>query len=78
MCVSLLTLLTLNFQGQSTCSTPASARLSRPLRFGAVVVIVGAVLMLCASVATLYLQKGSDKNVSVEKRTAVVIALPLQ
>uniref|UniRef100_A0A668SPI1 Leukocyte cell-derived chemotaxin 1 n=1 Tax=Oreochromis aureus TaxID=47969 RepID=A0A668SPI1_OREAU len=35
----------------------------RPLRFGAVVVIVGAVLMLCASVATLYLQKGSDKNV---------------
>uniref|UniRef100_A0AAX7T816 Leukocyte cell-derived chemotaxin 1 n=1 Tax=Astatotilapia calliptera TaxID=8154 RepID=A0AAX7T816_ASTCA len=39
------------------------ATLSRPLRFGAVVVIVGAVLMLCASVATLYLQKGSDKNV---------------
>lgn len=76
MCVSLLTLLTLNFQGQSTCSTPTSATLSRPLRFGAVVVIVGAVLMLCASVATLYLQKGSDKNVSVEKK--VVIALPLQ
>ncbi|XP_026001275.1 leukocyte cell-derived chemotaxin 1 [Astatotilapia calliptera] len=49
--------------GQSTCSTPTSATLSRPLRFGAVVVIVGAVLMLCASVATLYLQKGSDKNV---------------
>uniref|UniRef100_A0A3Q2X739 Leukocyte cell-derived chemotaxin 1 n=1 Tax=Haplochromis burtoni TaxID=8153 RepID=A0A3Q2X739_HAPBU len=48
---------------QSTCSTPTSATLSRPLRFGAVVVIVGAVLMLCASVATLYLQKGSDKNV---------------
>uniref|UniRef100_A0A3B4FZZ4 Leukocyte cell-derived chemotaxin 1 n=1 Tax=Pundamilia nyererei TaxID=303518 RepID=A0A3B4FZZ4_9CICH len=47
----------------STCSTPTSATLSRPLRFGAVVVIVGAVLMLCASVATLYLQKGSDKNV---------------
>uniref|UniRef100_A0A3B4TC91 Leukocyte cell-derived chemotaxin 1 n=1 Tax=Seriola dumerili TaxID=41447 RepID=A0A3B4TC91_SERDU len=35
----------------------------RLLRFGAVVLIVGAVLMLCASMAALYLWKVSDKNV---------------
>ncbi|XP_022597105.1 leukocyte cell-derived chemotaxin 1-like [Seriola dumerili] len=49
--------------GQSTSSTPTSATISRLLRFGAVVLIVGAVLMLCASMAALYLWKVSDKNV---------------
>ncbi|XP_028446240.1 leukocyte cell-derived chemotaxin 1 [Perca flavescens] len=44
-------------------STPTSAAVSRLLRFGAVALIVGAVLMLCASMAALYLWKGSDKNV---------------
>ncbi|XP_033474034.1 leukocyte cell-derived chemotaxin 1-like [Epinephelus lanceolatus] len=44
-------------------STPACAAGSRLLRFGAVALIVGAVLMLCASVAALYLWKVSDKNV---------------
>ncbi|XP_040913616.1 leukocyte cell-derived chemotaxin 1-like [Toxotes jaculatrix] len=47
--------------GQSTSSTSASV--SRLLRFGAVVLVVGAVLMLCASMAALYLWKVSDKNV---------------
>ncbi|XP_074514254.1 leukocyte cell-derived chemotaxin 1-like [Sebastes fasciatus] len=42
---------------------PTSAGLSRLLRFGAVALIVGAVLMLCASMAALYLWKVSDKNV---------------
>ncbi|XP_049904892.1 leukocyte cell-derived chemotaxin 1-like [Epinephelus moara] len=44
-------------------STPVCAAGSRLLRFGAVALIVGAVLMLCASVAALYLWKVSDKNV---------------
>lgn len=45
-------------------SPPTSAAVGRLLRFGAVVLIVGAVLMLCASMAALYLWKFSDKNVS--------------
>uniref|UniRef100_A0A3Q3LXS9 Leukocyte cell-derived chemotaxin 1 n=1 Tax=Mastacembelus armatus TaxID=205130 RepID=A0A3Q3LXS9_9TELE len=48
---------------QSTSSTPTSVTVSRLLRFGAAVLIVGAVLMLCASMAALYLWKVSDKNV---------------
>ncbi|XP_040004761.1 leukocyte cell-derived chemotaxin 1-like [Xiphias gladius] len=53
----------MNFKGQSTPSTPTSATVGRLLRFGAGVLIVGAVLMLCASMAALYLWKVSDKNV---------------
>ncbi|XP_047457183.1 leukocyte cell-derived chemotaxin 1 [Mugil cephalus] len=49
--------------GQGASSTPTSATVSRILRAGAVVLIVGAVLTLCASVAALYLWKVSDKNV---------------
>lgn len=52
------------FKGQSASSTPTSATLSRLLRFGAVVLTVGAVLMLCASMAALFLWKVSEKNVS--------------
>uniref|UniRef100_A0A665TR87 Leukocyte cell-derived chemotaxin 1 n=1 Tax=Echeneis naucrates TaxID=173247 RepID=A0A665TR87_ECHNA len=44
-------------------STPTASTISRLLRFGAVVLIVGAVLMLCASMAALYLWKVNDKNV---------------
>uniref|UniRef100_A0A3Q1IHR7 Leukocyte cell-derived chemotaxin 1 n=1 Tax=Anabas testudineus TaxID=64144 RepID=A0A3Q1IHR7_ANATE len=40
-----------------------SATVSHLLRFGAAVLITGAVLMLCASIAALYLWKVSDKNV---------------
>nr|XP_019945415.1 PREDICTED: leukocyte cell-derived chemotaxin 1-like [Paralichthys olivaceus] len=49
--------------GHSTSSAATSAPVSRLLRCGAAVLIVGAVLMLCASVAALYLWKVSDKNV---------------
>uniref|UniRef100_A0A3Q3QNQ7 Leukocyte cell-derived chemotaxin 1 n=1 Tax=Monopterus albus TaxID=43700 RepID=A0A3Q3QNQ7_MONAL len=42
---------------------PTSLTVSRLLRFRAVVLIVGAVLMLCASMAALYVWKVSDKNV---------------
>lgn len=48
-------------------STSASAAGCRLLRFGAVALIVGAVVMLCASAAALYLWKVSDKNVSVNR-----------
>uniref|UniRef100_UPI0037E75ED9 leukocyte cell-derived chemotaxin 1 n=1 Tax=Semicossyphus pulcher TaxID=241346 RepID=UPI0037E75ED9 len=48
---------------QSAPSAPASAAVSRLLRCGAVALIVGAVFMLCASTAALYLWKVSDKNV---------------
>ncbi|XP_050929100.1 leukocyte cell-derived chemotaxin 1 [Lates calcarifer] len=61
--MSFLTLLTLNFKGQSTSSTSTSATVSRLLRFGAVALIVGVVFMLCAAMAALYLWKVSDKNV---------------
>nr|XP_043875628.1 leukocyte cell-derived chemotaxin 1 [Solea senegalensis] len=44
-------------------STATSAVLSRLLRFGAVALIVGAVLMLCASMAALYLWKANDQHV---------------
>uniref|UniRef100_A0A672JT87 Leukocyte cell-derived chemotaxin 1 n=1 Tax=Salarias fasciatus TaxID=181472 RepID=A0A672JT87_SALFA len=44
-------------------STATSATFRHLLRFGAVALIVGAVLMLCASMAALYLWKVSDKNV---------------
>ncbi|XP_056293674.1 leukocyte cell-derived chemotaxin 1 [Pseudoliparis swirei] len=44
-------------------STTTSPAVSRLLRFGAVALIVGAVLMLCASLAALYLWKVSDSNV---------------
>uniref|UniRef100_A0A3B4TCA0 Leukocyte cell-derived chemotaxin 1 n=1 Tax=Seriola dumerili TaxID=41447 RepID=A0A3B4TCA0_SERDU len=56
------------FKGQSTSSTPTSATISRLLRFGAVVLIVGAVLMLCASMAALYLMNinGEVREGSVE------------
>ncbi|XP_037344790.2 leukocyte cell-derived chemotaxin 1 [Pungitius pungitius] len=43
--------------------TPISAAVSRFLRFGAIALIVAAVLMLCASVAVLYLWRVSNKNV---------------
>ncbi|XP_075334631.1 leukocyte cell-derived chemotaxin 1 [Odontesthes bonariensis] len=49
--------------GQSVSSTPASTPVSRVLRFGAVALLVGAVFMLCASVAALYLWKVNDRNV---------------
>ncbi|XP_069009672.1 leukocyte cell-derived chemotaxin 1 [Embiotoca jacksoni] len=49
--------------GQSASSTPTSATLGHLLRFRAVVLIVAAVLMLCASTAALYLWKVSNKNV---------------
>uniref|UniRef100_A0A672JPU2 Leukocyte cell-derived chemotaxin 1 n=1 Tax=Salarias fasciatus TaxID=181472 RepID=A0A672JPU2_SALFA len=52
-----------NFKGQSASSTATSATFRHLLRFGAVALIVGAVLMLCASMAALYLWKVSDKNV---------------
>ncbi|XP_068602564.1 leukocyte cell-derived chemotaxin 1 [Brachionichthys hirsutus] len=42
---------------------PTSTAGSRLLRLGAVALIVAAVMMLCASMAALYLQKVSDKNV---------------
>lgn len=45
--------------------TPVSAAVSRFLRFGAIALIVAAVLMLCASMAALYLWRVSNKNVSV-------------
>lgn len=48
-------------------STSASAAGCRLLRFGAVALIVGAVVMLCASAAALYLWKVSGKNVSVNR-----------
>ncbi len=48
-------------------SMPTSAAVSRLLRCGAAALIVGAVLMLCASTAALYLWKVSDKNVSVDR-----------
>ncbi|CAG5865651.1 unnamed protein product [Menidia menidia] len=48
---------------QSTSSTPASAAISHVLRFGAAALLLGAVFVLCASVAALYLWKGSDRNV---------------
>ncbi|KAM9851235.1 leukocyte cell-derived chemotaxin 1 [Aulostomus maculatus] len=48
---------------QNASLEPPSTAVSRLLRFGAVVLIVGAVLTLCASVAALYLWKDSDKNV---------------
>nr|XP_046260848.1 leukocyte cell-derived chemotaxin 1-like [Scatophagus argus] len=44
-------------------SMPTSAAVGRLLRFGTVTLTVGAVLMLCASMAALYLWKDSDKNV---------------
>uniref|UniRef100_A0A8C2ZXP2 Leukocyte cell-derived chemotaxin 1 n=1 Tax=Cyclopterus lumpus TaxID=8103 RepID=A0A8C2ZXP2_CYCLU len=44
-------------------STSTSAAVSRLVRFGAVALIVGAVLMLCASMAALYLWKVSNENV---------------
>ncbi|CAB1454763.1 unnamed protein product [Pleuronectes platessa] len=47
--------------GHSTSSPCAPA--GRLLRCGAAVLIVGAVLLLCASVAALYLWKVGDKNV---------------
>nr|XP_040058136.1 leukocyte cell-derived chemotaxin 1 isoform X2 [Gasterosteus aculeatus aculeatus] len=43
--------------------TPVSAAVSRFLRFGAIALIVAAVLMLCASMAALYLWRVSNKNV---------------
>uniref|UniRef100_A0A3Q1GNY5 Leukocyte cell-derived chemotaxin 1 n=1 Tax=Acanthochromis polyacanthus TaxID=80966 RepID=A0A3Q1GNY5_9TELE len=49
------------FKGQSK---PTSATVRPLLRCGAVALIAGAVLMLCASMAALYLWKVSDKNVS--------------
>ncbi|KAI3356274.1 hypothetical protein L3Q82_017519, partial [Scortum barcoo] len=58
---SFLTLHPLNFVREQ--STPTSAAVGRFLRFGAVALIIGAVLMLCASMAALYLWKVSDKNV---------------
>ncbi|XP_068184502.1 leukocyte cell-derived chemotaxin 1 [Antennarius striatus] len=42
---------------------PTSSAVSRLLRFGAVALVVAAVVMLCASMAALYLWKISDKNV---------------
>ncbi|XP_029981138.1 leukocyte cell-derived chemotaxin 1 [Sphaeramia orbicularis] len=45
---------------QSASATPTSTHF---LRFGAVALIVGAVLMLCASMAALYLWKVTEKNV---------------
>uniref|UniRef100_A0A3Q2Q128 Leukocyte cell-derived chemotaxin 1 n=1 Tax=Fundulus heteroclitus TaxID=8078 RepID=A0A3Q2Q128_FUNHE len=42
---------------------PPSARVSHALRFGVVALIAGAAFMLCASVASLYMWKVSDKNV---------------
>nr|XP_020452077.1 leukocyte cell-derived chemotaxin 1-like [Monopterus albus] len=47
----------------TSSTTPTSLTVSRLLRFRAVVLIVGAVLMLCASMAALYVWKVSDKNV---------------
>ncbi|XP_031725494.1 leukocyte cell-derived chemotaxin 1-like [Anarrhichthys ocellatus] len=44
-------------------STVTSSAVSRLLRFGAVALIVGAVLLLCASMSALYLWKVSSKNV---------------
>uniref|UniRef100_A0A3B4ZY01 Leukocyte cell-derived chemotaxin 1 n=1 Tax=Stegastes partitus TaxID=144197 RepID=A0A3B4ZY01_9TELE len=44
-------------------SKPTSATLGHLLRCGAVALIAGAVLMLCASMAAVYLWKASDKNV---------------
>ncbi|KAM6954823.1 leukocyte cell-derived chemotaxin 1-like isoform 2-T2 [Lycodopsis pacificus] len=44
-------------------STVTSSAVSRLLRFGAVALIVGAVLLLCASMAALYLWKVGNKNV---------------
>ncbi|KAM4609452.1 leukocyte cell-derived chemotaxin 1 [Polymixia lowei] len=41
----------------------SSAAVGRLLRFGAMALIVGAVLMLCASIGAFYLWKVSDKNV---------------
>ncbi|XP_061580427.1 leukocyte cell-derived chemotaxin 1-like [Cololabis saira] len=49
--------------GQSASSIPTSAAVSHVVRFGAVVLIFGAVFILCASVAALYLWRVSDKNV---------------
>ncbi|KAM7407367.1 hypothetical protein PAMA_003203 [Pampus argenteus] len=48
---------------QNTSASPTSAAVTRLLRFGAVALMVGAVLMLCASMAALYLWKVGDKNV---------------
>uniref|UniRef100_UPI003AAAA284 leukocyte cell-derived chemotaxin 1-like n=1 Tax=Centroberyx gerrardi TaxID=166262 RepID=UPI003AAAA284 len=53
----------LDLQAYSSPTTPTSAAAGRLLRFGAAALIVGAVLMLCASIAALYLWKASDKNV---------------
>ncbi|XP_067460696.1 leukocyte cell-derived chemotaxin 1-like [Thunnus thynnus] len=47
----------------SVQNTPTSTTVSRLLRFGAVALIVGAVFMLCTSMAAVYLWKVSDKNV---------------
>ena len=55
---------------------PTSAVLSRLLRFGAVALIVGAVLMLCASMAAVYLWKVSDKNVSRLRITLQLLQCP--
>ncbi|XP_053184228.1 leukocyte cell-derived chemotaxin 1-like [Scomber japonicus] len=44
-------------------NTPTSTAVSRLLRLGAVALVVGAVLMLCASMAAVYLWRVSDKNV---------------
>ncbi|XP_076026153.1 leukocyte cell-derived chemotaxin 1 [Genypterus blacodes] len=50
-------------QVHCTSTPPTHAASSRLLRFGAVALIVGAVLMLCASTAALYLWKVGQKNV---------------
>ncbi|KAM6985053.1 leukocyte cell-derived chemotaxin 1-like [Aplochiton taeniatus] len=47
----------------SPLSTRSSAAVGRRLRFGAAALVIGAVLMLCASIGTFYLWKFSSKNV---------------
>lgn len=56
------------FKGQRSFNKPTSAAVHYVLRFGVVVLIVGAVFMLCAS---FYLWKDSDRSVSVDNRVLI-------
>lgn len=53
------------FKGQNTSNLPTSAAVHYVLRFGVVVLLVGAVFMLCAS---FYLWKDGDRSVSLHNR----------